>query len=128
MKPKRTHTDANFLADQIDAIATLMWALSERMEYYAGFNGKMNLHAREMAGASSIARTWSQDAPKPPAQQTNTASCETCRFLLTIEQTEERNEGGILLPTKLQARLCRRFPIGEKKAPHDWCGEWRELK
>ena len=59
MKHKPAHTDAAFLADQIDAIATLMWALSERMEYYAGFNGKMNLHAREMAGASSIARTWS---------------------------------------------------------------------
>ena len=50
--------DATFLADQIDAVATLMWALAERMEYYAGFSGELNRHAREMAGASIIARGW----------------------------------------------------------------------
>ena len=52
--------DANFLADQIDAVATLMWALAERMEYYAGFSGELNRHAREMAGASEIARGWAK--------------------------------------------------------------------
>lgn len=56
--PLAVRHDAMFLADQIDAVATLMWALAERMEYYAGFSGELNRHAREMAGASIIARGW----------------------------------------------------------------------
>ena len=63
--------DAAFLADQIDAVATLMWALAERMEYYAGFNGELNRHAREMAGASAIARGWAKAIrPMPNAALT----------------------------------------------------------
>ena len=50
--------DADYLAEQIEAVATLMWALAERMEYFAGFNGEMVKHSREMAGASVIARKW----------------------------------------------------------------------
>ena len=62
--------DADFLAEQIDAVATLMWALAERMEYFAGFNGEMVKHSREMAGASVIARKWAVAIRKPnPAGQ-----------------------------------------------------------
>ena len=66
--------DAEFLADQIDAVATLMWAMAERMEYYAGFSGELNKHAREMAGASTIARGWAKairghNAPALPPQR-----------------------------------------------------------
>ena len=50
--------DADFLAEQIDAVATLMWALAERMEYFGGFNGEMVKHSREMAGASILAKGW----------------------------------------------------------------------
>ena len=57
--------DADFLAEQIDAVATLMWALAERMEYFAGFNGEMVKHSREMAGASVIARKWAVAIRKP---------------------------------------------------------------
>jgi hypothetical protein len=57
--------DAGFLAEQIDAVATLMWALAERMEYFAGFNGEMVKHSREMAGASVIARKWATAIRKP---------------------------------------------------------------
>ena len=57
--------DADFLAEQIDAVATLMWALAERMEYFAGFNGEMVKHSREMAGASVIARKWAAAIRKP---------------------------------------------------------------
>jgi hypothetical protein len=59
--------DAEFLADQIDAVATLMWALAERMEYYAGFSGELNKHGREMAGASVLARGWAKAIRCPNA-------------------------------------------------------------
>jgi hypothetical protein len=52
--------DMGFLADQVDAVATMMWALAERMEYYAGFNTELVSHSREMAGASTIARGWAK--------------------------------------------------------------------
>lgn len=61
--------DADFLAEQIDAVATLMWALAERMEYFGGFNGELVRHSREMAGASVIARKWAKEIRKPnPAE------------------------------------------------------------
>lgn len=73
--PRIVRHDADFLADQIDAVATLMWALAERMEYYAGFSGKMNKHAREMAGASAIARGWAKAIrPMPNTQAEGRAS------------------------------------------------------
>jgi hypothetical protein len=42
-----------------------MWALAERMEYFAGFNSEMVKHSREMAGASVIARKWATAIRKP---------------------------------------------------------------
>lgn len=57
---RKPPNEATFLADQIDAVATLMWALSEQMEYYAGFSGELTTHAHEMAGASLIARGWAR--------------------------------------------------------------------
>ena len=56
--------DADFLAEQIDAVATLMWALAERMEYFTGFNGELVRHSREMAGASVIAKKWAVEIRK----------------------------------------------------------------
>ena len=57
--------DAAFLAEQIDAVATIMLALAERMEYFGGFNGEMVKHSREMAGASVIARKWAKAIRRP---------------------------------------------------------------
>jgi hypothetical protein len=62
--PKVKAHDAAFLAEQIEAVATLMWAAAERMEFLAGFNGEMNTHAREMAGASLLARGWAKEIRK----------------------------------------------------------------
>lgn len=56
-KRKPTY-DLAFMADQIDAVATLMWALAERMERYAGCSIELHEHSHEMAGASVIARGW----------------------------------------------------------------------
>lgn len=57
---KRARDDADFLARQVDAVATIMWALAERMEYYGGLDAEMTRHAREMAGASVIAQGWAK--------------------------------------------------------------------
>ncbi len=60
--------DMCFLADQVDAVATTMWALAERMEYYAGFNAELVSHSREMAGASTIAKDWAKAIRKESAK------------------------------------------------------------
>ena len=57
VSPTASH-DASFLADQIEAVATLMWAVSEAMEYYAGFNYKLIADALAMARASIAAQAW----------------------------------------------------------------------
>jgi hypothetical protein len=50
--------DAEFLAEQMAATATMMWATAERMEYFAGFNPKLLKHGRQLAEASAIVREW----------------------------------------------------------------------
>lgn len=55
---------SDWLAEQIDAVATMMLAVSERMEYYAGFKGELNMHAHEMAKASHIAKGWAKEIRK----------------------------------------------------------------
>ncbi len=71
-------TDLQFVADELDALATLMWGTAERMEYFGGFKGEMRQHARELAGAAIIARGWvrhirakpnSMFGPKSPAER-----------------------------------------------------------
>ncbi len=52
--------EADWLADQIEAVSTMMWAVAERMECHAGCSVEMNKHAREMAGAATIARGWAK--------------------------------------------------------------------
>ena len=59
-KHKLSAMDADCLAEQIEAVATMMWALAERMEYYGVFNSKLTRHAREMAGASALAKGWAK--------------------------------------------------------------------
>jgi len=83
--------DAAFLAEQIDAVATLMWALAERMEYFAGFNSEMVKHSREMAGASVIARKWATAIRKPnPSHQGTTHLVR--RTLDGVVRQEDSNE------------------------------------
>jgi hypothetical protein len=57
-KPATLRTDAEFLAEQMAAAATMMWTVAERMEYFAGFNPKLSKHGRQLAGASVILREW----------------------------------------------------------------------
>jgi len=53
-------TDLQLVADELDAIATLMWGTAKRMEYFGGFKGEMRQHAHELAGAATIARGWAK--------------------------------------------------------------------
>lgn len=53
-------TGLQFVADELDAIATLMWGTAERMEYFGGFKGEMRQHAHELAGAATIAKGWAK--------------------------------------------------------------------
>jgi hypothetical protein len=51
--------DADWLAEQMAATATMMRSTAERMEYFAGFNPRLGKHGRQLAGASAIVREWS---------------------------------------------------------------------
>jgi len=57
-KPATLRMDADWLAEQMAATATMMWATAERMEYFAGFNPRLLKHGRQLAGASAILREW----------------------------------------------------------------------
>lgn len=63
-------TDLQYVADELDAMATLMWGVAERMEYFGGFKGEMRQHAHELARAATIARGWAKAirAKRPNAQ------------------------------------------------------------
>ncbi len=49
------------IPDELEALATLMWSVAERMEYFGGFKGKMRTHAHQLAGAALIAREWAKE-------------------------------------------------------------------
>jgi hypothetical protein len=56
--PATLRTDADFLAEQMWALSTMMWTVAERMEYFAGFNPKMRGRAFRLAGVASVLKTW----------------------------------------------------------------------
>jgi hypothetical protein len=58
--------DAEYLAEQIDSVATIMQALAGQMQYYAGFNIHLGKHAKEMAGAAEIAKGWADEIRTTP--------------------------------------------------------------
>ena len=72
MKTPKTHSTASrkrmirppvtdqYVADELDAMATLMLGVAKRMKYIGGFNGEMSKHANELAGAATIARGWAK--------------------------------------------------------------------
>lgn len=53
-------TDLQYVADELDAMATLMWGVAKRMEYFGGFKGEMRQHAHELARAATIATGWAK--------------------------------------------------------------------
>jgi hypothetical protein len=57
-KPATLRMDAEFLAEQMAAVATMMWTVAERMEYFAGFNPKLKGRALRTAEVAAVLRTW----------------------------------------------------------------------
>lgn len=72
-------TDLQYVADELDAMATLMWGVAKRMEYFGGFKGEMRQHANELARAATIARGWAKAirAKRPNAPTVPTAGLTT---------------------------------------------------
>jgi hypothetical protein len=50
--------DAAYLAEQMWSVATMMWTVAERMEYFAGFNPKMRGRALRLAEVAAVMMTW----------------------------------------------------------------------
>jgi hypothetical protein len=63
-KPATLRMDAEFLAEQMAATATMMWTVAERMEYFAGFNPVLKKRAFQMAARGALIKTWSSDVRK----------------------------------------------------------------
>jgi hypothetical protein len=57
-KPATFSGDAEFLAEQMAATATMMWTVAERMEYFAGFDPNARARAGRVAAWSVILGTW----------------------------------------------------------------------
>ena len=66
---KLTDSRAETLANQIEVVAGVMSWLSDRMKYYGGFNRRLVRHAREMAGASVLAKGWATEIRKQQAKK-----------------------------------------------------------
>ncbi len=57
---KLSSIDLQYVADELDAMATLMLGVAKQMECLGGFKGEMRKHANELAGAATIARGWAK--------------------------------------------------------------------
>jgi hypothetical protein len=53
--------DADFLAEQMAAVATMMWTVAERMEYFAGFEPKLKDRALRLAALGAVLKTWASE-------------------------------------------------------------------
>jgi hypothetical protein len=60
-KPATLSSDADFLAEQMAAVATMMWATSERMAYFAGLNVVELDKAHRLAGVSAVLKIWARE-------------------------------------------------------------------
>lgn len=54
-----TNTDAKELAKEIRVMAYIMSGVADRMAYFAGFNGQLLEHSKELKGAAAMAMSWS---------------------------------------------------------------------
>jgi hypothetical protein len=68
-KPATLSSDAEFLAEQMWALSTMMWTVAERMEYFAGFNPKLKQRAMHMAALSFSLRNWCSEVREQANKQ-----------------------------------------------------------
>ena len=68
MKPKKNQPSPDDslreLADKLTDLADELQTVAVLMDYYGGFDGKMQAHAKELLGAAQIARQWSRQVRK----------------------------------------------------------------
>jgi hypothetical protein len=53
--------DADGLAEHMEAAATIMWTVSDMMEYFAGFDPKTRDRPLRVAAWSVMLRTWASE-------------------------------------------------------------------
>lgn len=58
MNPNKTEIIE--LSKEIRIMAHVMSDVADRMAYYAGFDGQMLQHSRELKGAAAMALSWSE--------------------------------------------------------------------
>jgi len=68
-KPATLRTDAEFLADQMEAVATMMWATAEQMAYFAGFSVVNLDKAHRLASVSAVLELWSEEVREKAKDQ-----------------------------------------------------------
>jgi len=60
-KPATPRTYAELLAEQMEAAATIVWTVSEKMECFAGFYPKTRDRPLRVAAWSVMLRTWASE-------------------------------------------------------------------
>jgi len=60
-KPVTLRMDADGLAEHMEAAATIMWTVSDMMEYFAGFDPKTRDRPLRVAAWSVMLRTWASE-------------------------------------------------------------------
>jgi len=68
-KPATPRADAELLAEQMEAAATIVWTVSEKMEYFAGFYPKTRDRPLRVAAMSVILRTWASEVREQANKQ-----------------------------------------------------------
>jgi hypothetical protein len=68
-KPVTLLMDADLLAEQMEAAATIVWTVSDMMEYFAGFDPKTRDRPLRVAAMSVFLRTWASDVREQANKQ-----------------------------------------------------------
>jgi hypothetical protein len=68
-KPATLRIDSEFLAEQMAATATMMWAVAERMAYFAGLNVVELDKAHRLAGVSAVLKIWAREVREKANKQ-----------------------------------------------------------
>jgi hypothetical protein len=68
-KPATLSSDADFLAEQMDAVAAMMWTVAERMEYFAGFYNALKDRALRVGYFSIIINKWAREVREQANKQ-----------------------------------------------------------
>jgi hypothetical protein len=60
-KPEKLRLDADWLAKQMTAVATMMWTVAERMEHFNGFNPNLKERGLKLASLGVMLDMWADE-------------------------------------------------------------------